>query len=172
MLENIVFVAYSAKYGKKAKNLPGTGGAIYRVEAVKGVDGFDPCIIGSAEDVDAALRIKSAGWLVCRDVASFHEGVEESWKALWNKYFWHGYGGHFTYHKHRNATKIYGMIPPITFFVGFMYSLIAYKMTRRKVVFLLPFHYTFKRTAWCLGFIKAHFDGYGHRNVSKTGFGL
>jgi glycosyltransferase involved in cell wall biosynthesis len=169
MLENIVFVAYSMKYGRKAKNLPGTGGAIYRVEAIKEVGGFDQSITGSAEDVDVALRIKSAGWLIYRDVASFDEGVEETWKALWNKYFWHGYGGHFTFHKHRDAIKIYGMIPPITFFVGFMYSLTAYKITHRKVFFLLPFHYTFKRAAWCLGFIKAHVNGYGHRNLSKSG---
>jgi len=162
MLENIAYVAYSAKYGKKAKNLPGTGGAIYRVEAIKEVGGFDQHITGSAEDIDAALRIKSAGWLVCRDVAVFYEGVEKTWKELWDKYFWHGYGGHFTFHKHRSDVKIYWMVPPITFLVGLMYSAVAYKLTHRKIFFLLPLHYTFKRIAWCLGFLKAHINGYGH----------
>lgn len=161
-LENIVSVAYRVKYGKKAKNLPGTGGAIYRVKAIRQVGGFDERIKGSAEDVDVAFRIKFAGWLVYRDVAFFHEGVEDTWKALWKKYFWHGYGGHYTFHKHKSVVRIYGMVPPITFGIGLMYATVAYKLTRRKVFFLLPFHYTFKRIAWCLGFLKAHMDGYGH----------
>ncbi|NWF86637.1 glycosyltransferase [Candidatus Bathyarchaeota archaeon] len=161
-LENIVSVAYSIRYGKKAKNLPGTGGAIYRVKAIRQVGGFDERIKGSAEDVDVAFRIKSAGWLVYRDVAFFQEGAEDTWKALWKKYFWHGYGGHYTFHKHKSVVRIYGMVPPVTFGIGLMYATVAYKLTCRKVFFLLPFHYTFKRIAWCLGFMKAHMDGYGH----------
>jgi len=162
ILENIVPVAYRVKYGKRATNLPGTGGSIYRVKAIRQVGGFDEAIKGSGEDIDAACRIKSAGWLVLRDYAIFYEGYEKTWKKLWDKYFWHGYGGHYFFHKNRGFAKIYGMVPPVSFLVGLFFSIVAYKITRRKVYFLLPFHYVFKRTAWCLGFIKAHLDGYGH----------
>lgn len=162
VLENIVPVAYRIKYGKQAKNLPGTGGSIFRVEAIRHVGGFDEDIKGSGEDIDVIYRIKTAGWLVYRDYAVFYEGYEDTWKKLWNKYFWHGYGGHYFFHKNRSVAKIYGMVPPISFFVGLFFSSAAYKITRKKVFFLLPFHYVFKRTAWCLGFIKAHFDNYGH----------
>jgi GT2 family glycosyltransferase len=162
ILENIVPVAYRVKYGKSAKNLPGTGGSIYRVKAIRQVGGFDERIKGSGEDIDAAYRIKSAGWLVYRDHALFYEGYEGTWKRLWDKYFWHGYGGHYIFHKDRSIAKLYGMVPPVSFLVGLLFSFVAYKLTRRKVFFLLPLHYAFKRIAWCLGFVKGHIDGYGH----------
>jgi len=162
ILESIVPVVYRIKYGKKAKNLPGTGGSIYRVKAIRQVGGFDELIKGSGEDIDAAYRIKSAGWLVYRDHALFYDKHAATWVGLWKHYFWHGYGGHYFFHKHRSIAKIYGMVPPISFLVGLLFSIEAYKITRRKVLFLLPFHYMLKRIAWCLGFIKGHIDGYGH----------
>jgi len=162
LLENIVPVAYLAKYEKEAKNLPGTGGSIFSVNAIRQIGGFDEHIRGSAEDIDVVYRIKSAGWIVSRSDAFFYEGYEETWKELFKKYIWHGYGGHYFFHKNRSFAKFYGMVPPISFFVGLLFAITAYKITGRKVYFLLPFHYTLKRTFWCLGFIKAHIDGYGH----------
>jgi hypothetical protein len=50
------------------------------------------------------------------------------------------------------------MIPPIQFVAGLLKSLVAYKLTRRKSVFLLPYQFAFKMTAWCLGFIKAQIE--------------
>jgi hypothetical protein len=54
----------------------------------------------------------------------------------------------------------------MTPFVGFISGLIrcpgAYELTHKKMIFLLPLHYLFKRMAWLLGFIEAHVDGYGH----------
>ena len=43
-----------------------------------------------------------------------------------------------------------------------VFSFVAYKLTHRKVVFLLPLNFAFKKTALLTGFMSAHIDGYGH----------
>jgi len=162
ILDNLVYVAHCLKYGEKSSNLPGTGGAIYRVEAIRQIGGFDPNIRGSGEDVDVAYRVKSAGWKVVRDKALFYGRCKETWKELWSQYLWHGYGAHYINHKNKGILSLPKMSPPVTFFAGFVYSIIAYKSIRRKIVFLLPFHLIFKNVAWWLGFFKSHLEGYGH----------
>ena len=162
-LENIVYVVDSLKYGGKAiPRLPGTEGSIYRVKAIRQVRGFDEHIKGAGEDIEAAYRIRAAGWLLYMTQAVFYERCKETWKNLWDQYFWWGYGGHYLFHKDRRINPIYEMLPLVGFLAGLFRSFIAYKLTRRKVVFLLPLHYTFKRIAWCFGFAKGHTDGYGH----------
>ena len=54
------------------------------------------------------------------------------------------------------------MFSPVTILEEILRSFIAYELTRRKVMFLLPLHWTFKRIALCVGFAKAHMKGYGH----------
>jgi len=164
-LENIVYVVDS-EYGEKATSnlghLPGTEGSIYRVRAIRQVGGFDGHIKGATEDTEAAYKVKAAGWLLHINKEVFRETCRETWKDLWNQYFWYGYGGHYLLHKHSGLVDIYKMLPPAGFIAGLLRSFSAYKLMRRKVAFLLPIHYTFKRIAFCFGFVKGHKDGYGH----------
>lgn len=150
--------------GKETSKLPGTGGSIYRVEAIKQVGGFNKEIKGACEDTDIVWRIRAAGWLICVTGAMFYKRRKETWAALWDHYFWYGYGIHYIIHKYgyKNIFSPYKMAPPAGFLEGLLYSSIAFKLTRRKMVFLLPFQFSFNRAATCLGFTKSHIDSYGH----------
>jgi glycosyltransferase involved in cell wall biosynthesis len=164
-LENIPFILYyCSKNSSLDSKLPGTGGSIYRVEAVKEADGFDNCLKAVGEDQDIAYRIMSAGWLIKVSDAFFFEREEESWNSLWKKYIWYGYGNYFLHKKNKRIFRIYKMIPPIAFLAGLLCSFSAFRLTSRKIVFLLPLHFVFKSTGWCWGFIKARLA-----NVSMTG---
>jgi glycosyltransferase involved in cell wall biosynthesis len=140
----------------KTEKLPGTGGSIFRVKALKQVNGFDNHLIGVGEDQDVARRIKDAGWLIRLNDAVFYErhGGMSTLRDLWNRYFWYGYGNQSLYRKNRRLFSLPRMSPPAGFITGFFYSLIAYKLVHQKMVFLLPLHFAFKMTAWSLGFIK------------------
>jgi glycosyltransferase involved in cell wall biosynthesis len=170
-LENLVYVAVSFMQTRKMKLFPrrgeqhrfiGTEGSIYRVKAVRQVGGFDTNMKGAGEDVDVAYKIKCAGWELERTDATFYESCRESWKDLWNQYLWYGYGGHYISHKSKQLAPLYEMTPLVGFLVGIVYSFIAYGISKRKLSFLIAFHYVFKRIAWCAGFIKGHLDDYGH----------
>ena len=124
--------------------------------------GFDNQIKGAGEDIEVAYRIKNKGWLFYMTDALFSEACEETWKDLWDQYFWWGYGGHYLFHKDRRINPVYEMVPPAGLYAGLMRSFISYRITLRKVSFLLPIHGAFKRTAWFFGFIKSHLDRYGH----------
>jgi len=160
-LENVGFQAVDWKYcGKVTSRSLGTGGSICRVEAIRQVGGFDDRITGVGEDADIEYRIRNVGWLLYRATpALFYERRRKTWKDIWNEGFWHGYGGHYIFRKDKGIFAIYKMIPLAGFLAGVWYSIIAYKITRRKMVFLLPLQYTFKRTAWCFGFVKGQIEG-------------
>jgi glycosyltransferase involved in cell wall biosynthesis len=157
LLEDMGYVAVDAKYGGKATSrVLGTGGSIYRVEAIRHVGGFDDQIIGVGEDMDAEHRIRDARWLTYMGApAFFFERRRKTWKGVWNENFWHGYGGYRMFHKTDGVLALCSMTPLAGLLVGAWYSTVAYKLTRRKLVFLLPLQYAFKRIAWCFGFIKA-----------------
>jgi len=155
-LENVACVAEDIRGGDEWKNdlrLPGTGGAIFRVQAARQVNGFDESLKGTGEDQDIAYRIKEAGWQIKRSNAFFYEKRSKTWKALWKKYLWYGHGDYHLYRKNRKLFLLYGMVPFLQFVAGLFYSLIAYKLIRRKITFILPMQFSFKMTAWCLGFM-------------------
>jgi glycosyltransferase involved in cell wall biosynthesis len=140
---------------KSDANTMGTSGCIYRVKAIKQAGGFDESIKGYGEDYDAEYRIRMVGWLLRTTNVQYrdYERHGVSWKDLWSKYFRRGYD---TYHfliRKRKRIGIHKMLPPAAFLAGFLYSLTIYKLTRQKVVFLLPLQHTFKMFAWCLGYI-------------------
>lgn len=155
-LENIVFMVFDFKYeGEVNPKVLGTGGSIYRVKAIKQVNGFDVRITGTGEDMDAEYRIRNAGWVLYRATpAVFYEMYRKTWKDLWDEEFWHGYGVHYLFKKNKGQLSLYRVAPPAAFAIGVWLSTIAYKLIRRKWVFLLPIQYTFKKIAWCLGFAK------------------
>lgn len=152
-LENIEFVAAHSRRSTKANSVPlGTGGSIYRVRAIRQVGGFDKNIKGSGEDAEAEYRLRKAGWLLEVTPAVFYERRRGTWKSLWTEYFWFGKGDSAVFQKNRQLGEPYRMWPPVALFTEFSRVVIAYKLARRKIVFLLPVHYIFKRTAWFLGF--------------------
>lgn len=164
-LENIPFVVESLRHNAVPLGICGTEGAIYRVSAIRQAGGFDINIKGAAEDIDLARRILNACWLAQATTAVFYERCKESWRELWNQYSWWGYGWHYFFHKTKNLGMLIKMSPLGGFLAGVLRFPFAYKLTNRKLLlFLLPFHYMFKRLAFCYGFSKAHIEGYGHQN--------
>ncbi len=161
-LEIIPYIVNQRNYLKprnliwKTDKLIGTGGTTFRLKAINQVNGFDESIRGSFEDTDLVLRIKKAGWLIRPNMAELYElhGGLSKPKELWKKYFWYGYGCQKTFNQTREAYSLPRMSPIAGLLAGVFYSLQAYKYLCRKIVFLLPFHYGFKHTAWTLGFIK------------------
>ena len=157
-LENIPFIVYDSKDGPVNSKLPGTGGSIYRVEAIRQVGSFDSHMKGVGEDQDAAYRVKAAGWFLERSPAVFYERRVRSWKDLWDKYFWYGYGNYDLYRKNRNIFSLYKMSPIAGFVAGSLHILEAFRLMHQGFVFLLPLHFALKMTAWCLGFAKRKAD--------------
>ncbi len=161
-LEVVPFIVNQRNYGQpksfiwKTDKLIGTGGSTFRVKALKQVKGFDERIKGAGEDIDLVLRIKKAGWLIRPNTAELYElhGGLSKPKDLWKKYFWYGYGCQRTIQQTREAFSIPRMSPIAGLVAGVFYSFPAYRFLHQKQVFLLPFHFGLKLTAWTFGFMK------------------
>lgn len=145
-----------------ATKLPGTGGAIYRIEAIRQVGGFDEKIQGAGEDQLAAKKIKDFGWLICRSNAVYFEthGNMSTWRDLWRKYLWYGSSCFDIYHQKKSHFVLYKMVPG--FLSGLLISVKAYKVLGKKIVFLIPFQFAFKMFAWSIGFLKSQISAYLH----------
>lgn len=148
----------------KNPHIIGTGGSIFRLKAIKEIGGFDINIKGAGEDIDISQRMKKSGWTLSRNSSSeFYEKYPPTtWKALWNRHFWYGYGDHFLFHKYKAQMLPLRDFPPFAQLIGFKMSCKIYQVTCKKKVFLLALHHFFKSIASFLGFIRAHLDGYGH----------
>lgn len=166
-LENVAYAVDSifGRPGSASKFgfLPGAEGAIYRVEAVRQVGGFDTQINGAAEDTDLAYRVRAKGWQLAMTQERFTESTRASWQTLWNQYVWYGRGGHYIFHKDSRSVNLLQMSPMAGFVAGILRSPGAYLLTHNTTFFLLPVHYTYKRIAWFCGFCNAHLSGYGHK---------
>jgi glycosyltransferase involved in cell wall biosynthesis len=140
----------------------GTGGAIYRVKAIKQVGGFDENLKGYCEDWDIEIRIRESGWSLCTVNAEFvdYERFKLTWNELWRRYWLRGYYTHYFLHKKKGLIKHYKMFPPAAFFAGLIHSKKLFALTREKFVFFLPFQYLFKYIAWYVGFFKGHLGAY------------
>lgn len=155
LLEKVSIIVNDTNPHALISKLPGTGGAIYRVDAIRQVGGFDVFLSGVGEDQDAAFRVKAAGWLIGRTPTYSFEREVQSWKSLWQKYFWYGYGNYKLYQKNKRILKIVRMSPLASFIYGIINSFYAYRLTNRKIFLLaFQFHFTFKMFAWFLGFLK------------------
>lgn len=157
-LENIEFLVNTMLEGETGSKVLGTSGCIYRTRALREISGFDFNIKGVGEDMDVESRIRDAGWSLHVTSAIFYETRRQSWRALWNEYFWHGRGGRHLFKKNWRLFNLYKMLPPVAIVAEFFRVPTAYRLTRRKIVLLLPFHYTFKRVAWFSGFVKSGFE--------------
>jgi glycosyltransferase involved in cell wall biosynthesis len=170
-LENMEFMATNFRRRGKVQPIPlGTGGSIYRVEAIRQVDGFDQNITGSGEDYDAEYRVRAAGWFL-EEITSavFYERRRKTWNSLWNEYFWHGRSGPYLLGKSKQMFNPYKLWPPVTFTIELSRISKAYKLTGKKAALLLPIHYVFKRTAWILGFLRDLLKNDINKRKSTTG---
>jgi len=140
----------------------GTGGSIYRSELIKEVGGFDENLRGYNEDWDIEIRARRAGWSLSTADVGFldYERHGLTWKDLWSRYWLRGYFTHYFLHKNRGMIKHYRMFPPAAFLSGLFHAFTLFKLTNRKVVFLLSFLSAFKMTAWYVGYIRGHLDSY------------
>jgi glycosyltransferase involved in cell wall biosynthesis len=141
----------------------GTIRGIYRLEAIKKVGGFDLCIEGAAEDLDLSHRLWKAGWLLAKSQVTLYHKFRETWRDLWKEYSWWGYGDHYISHKHIGFVTIWQHVPIVRAAGGLRHAFTAYKMSHKKLSFVLPLHHFFKASAWCFGFLKSNIEGYGHK---------
>jgi glycosyltransferase involved in cell wall biosynthesis len=152
-LQNIEALSELINFEREPRSTPlGTGGSIYRVEAIRIVGGFNDEITGVGEDMDAEYRIGSSGWTLQVTQAKFYEKRRNNWKDLWKEYFWHGIGGRSIVGKVSPRSMLYRMFPPTMFLVIIARSCEIYKLTCNKIAFMLPLQWLFKRTAWVIGF--------------------
>ena len=163
-LENLAKLSFGYKYaGGSTTVLPGAAGSVYRTKAARQVGGFQNDIKGAGEDTDIAYRILKAGWTIFITTNGFLIDYNTKFKQVWKKSFWYGYGAHFTIHKHIELRDmIYKSSPLSGLIEGVLASFLAYKATQKKLAFLLPIWYFLIRIAWNIGFIRSHFDSYGH----------
>jgi glycosyltransferase involved in cell wall biosynthesis len=156
-LESIGYVVESLKNdGHETSKLLGTRGSILRVEAIRQIGGFN-LQYTSHEDTDVAYRLINAGWKFFTTDATLYERQKTKWKDIWKRHVWYGYGLHFL--QHRNKTfNIFTNKPNDRIILSSQ----AYRITHRKVVFLLPLNFAFRKTAQIVGYLRAHLDGYGH----------
>jgi glycosyltransferase involved in cell wall biosynthesis len=142
-------------FRSKIKKTIGTGGATFRVSALRQVGGFNTRFKGAGEDVDVLIRICNSGWRIKLNDGLFyelHNGMS-TFVDLFKKYYWYGYGCQQLYAYNKEAFSILRMSPILSFLVGLIYSFEAYKLYHKKWIFILPIHYEFKMIAWSLGFI-------------------
>jgi len=152
-LENLEWIAIDYLANKEEnmdEKLHFCGGSIYRVDALRNVGGFDDRIKGAGEDEDIEYRLRKAGWLVTEGAkVIFYEKRKDTWKALWNQYFWYGFSAHLIPDNKKTMNTQ-------SLLVQLLYSKTAYKLTGRKIAFLLPFQYCFKAIALFAGFLKVY----------------
>ena len=157
-LENINYVITRLNQEcKMTQNLISTAGSTMRVSALRQIGGFSAEIKGSQEDIDVAFRLKQAGWKSYISDAVFYHRFKKTWKGLWRQHFWYGYGLHFLLNKNKNQNAFRDKSVD-----RIILSSKAYKLTRRKSVFLLPLNFIFKKAALLFGFISAYIDGYSY----------
>jgi hypothetical protein len=56
--------------------------------------------------------------------------------------------------KGKTMMNLYKILPIAGFLAGLLHSVKIYRLTNRKIAFLLPLQYVFKMTACCFGFIR------------------
>jgi glycosyltransferase involved in cell wall biosynthesis len=164
-LENMTLYEYESRHTKtnrSASNLVGIGASICRRDVLIRSEGFDKSITGSGEDIEISAKMLEDGWHTGFTKAKFYHKPKTTWRSLWKRYFWYGYGSHYVGHKHKGMVLVWTRTPPAALVSGLLQAFRAYRTVRKKRAFLLPFQYLFKQTAWYFGFVNSHFHKYGH----------
>ena len=149
-------VEYSRQDWKSAAKLPGTGGTTYRVAAARQVGGFDEELSGLGEDIDIASKMREAGWQVIRGEGVFYErhGNLSTWMNLLKRNVSQGIQSRHLYRKTDRFYSLLKMNPFASAVAGVLYAVQGYRVTRRRIVLLLPPHFCIKMLAWFYGFSK------------------
>ena len=149
-------VEYSRQDWKSAAKLPGTGGTTYRVAAAQQVGGFDEELSGLGEDIDIASKMREAGWQVIRGEGVFYErhGNLSTWMNLLKRNVSQGIQSRHLYRKTDRFYSLLKMNPFASAVAGVLYAVQGYRVTRRRIVLLLPPHFCIKMLAWFYGFSK------------------
>jgi glycosyltransferase involved in cell wall biosynthesis len=147
-------VEYSRQDWKSEAKFPGTGGATYRTAAANQVGGFDEEIGAVGEDIDIASRMREAGWLILRGDGVFYEthGSLATWTSLLRRNVNLGVQSRRLYERTGKFYSLLRMNPFASAVAGVLYAVHGYKETRKKMVLLLPFHFSAKMLAWFYGF--------------------
>jgi len=141
----------------------GNDATIYRSEVLRQVGGFDGNIRGATEDTEAIFRIRKQGWAFSvNEKAGFYHNCRDNIKEFWKEQAWFGSGNHYLSHKRRLSGPLWRRTPPGFFRYGLKLAIKSYRLTNRKISFLIPPLSVFANIAWWFGFGKAHFTGYGH----------
>jgi len=143
----------------------GTGGAIFRIKALENVGGFDIHIKGAGEDKDISHRIIKSGWALATNTSSkvySSKNNPKTWPTLWKKWFGYGYGNHLLYHKHNFKELLIEIFPPLALLSIIKLSIMIYRLNNMKKIFFLAVPLSFIYIAKSFGFLRAHFDEYGH----------
>lgn len=153
-------VDYSSE--KTSSKALGTGGAIYRTEAIKQAGYFDDTLTRYGEDQDIEIRIRKNGWKLASINVSFqdYERLGIKWKSLYKRYYVRGYCTHYFLHKNPGLIKLYKMLPPAVFLAGILQAQKIFRKTHYRQAYLLPFHNMLKMYAWYIGFVSSHGDSY------------
>ena len=161
-----ILESYLRVITEKMNTPPNGSFEIFRIKAVKEVGGYDVNIKGAGEDLDLYLKISKSGWATARNATSkyFRKSPPSTFKALWRKHFWYGYGNHYLSHKYKIKSH-WDLYPPVAFAVGLRDALKIYPHNLQKKVFLLPLYLLYRTSARLVGYTSAHFDGYGN-NIS------
>jgi len=147
-----------------AGRMRGCDATIFRSEALRQVGGFDANIKGAAEDQDIIARIQAKGWLISsNEKARFFHKFRESFRDFWDEQSWFGYGDHYLTHKRRDMDPLWRKLPVGMFIYWLRTALKTYKLTHRKISFLIPLQMVLGNIAWWVGFMKGHMNGYGHK---------
>jgi GT2 family glycosyltransferase len=156
-------VDYQSKKGRF--KVIGTAGALYRLKAANQVGGFDPKLRRYNEDWDIELKMRKAGWTMHTLGVSYldYERGGMTWSALWTKYWIRGYYTTYFLKKNKGLIKHFRMFPPAAFVSGIFNSRTIFKMTGKKLAFLLPFQSAFKMSAWYMGFMRSRMDSYDQK---------
>jgi glycosyltransferase involved in cell wall biosynthesis len=144
-------------FNRKMAGALGTGGCIYRLEAIRRAGGFDDSLKGYGEDWDAESRVRAIGFSLQVTQAKWrdYERLGLSLKELWNRYVTRGSDLYYFSKKHEGLLRLYRMLPPAGFFAGLKFALRLRKSMNDKVIFLLPFETAFKSAAWSWGYLRA-----------------
>jgi glycosyltransferase involved in cell wall biosynthesis len=147
-------VEYSRQDWKGKSKYPGTGGATYRTVAARQTGGFDEELSGLGEDIEMASRIRDAGWLIIRGDGVFFESHSNlsGWVDLIKRSAKQGVHSRRLYRKTNKFYSLLRINPFASAIAGVLYAVEGYKVTRKKIVFFLPFHFGVKMLVWFYGF--------------------
>jgi glycosyltransferase involved in cell wall biosynthesis len=146
------------------------GATISRVEVLRQIGGFDKRIKGAAEDTDIKTKLLIRNWhYLINEKAVFFHSPKDTLRGLFKQYLWYGYGGHFIHHKYSRLINIPYRLPPIFFGWGLKVFRKSYRNNHKKKSLLIPLLCLFISICWCLGFLQAHIEGYGH-SIKKPEF--